>query len=125
MRNVRYNQVAVRRLNERGFEILELKDGDVIVGALHKLLPEQEDSTSRDCGLPMAGRARTRNSSISSNLSPLFLEICTANTSGGPTRCQFVPMSLDVDLIADPSLAVTEVVHGHDRRLALTDPATS
>jgi hypothetical protein len=30
----RYNQVTVRRISENEFEILELKDGDVIVGAL-------------------------------------------------------------------------------------------
>ncbi len=32
--HTRYNQVTVRRLNENQFEILELKDGDVIVGAI-------------------------------------------------------------------------------------------
>jgi hypothetical protein len=32
--HTRYNQVTVRRISENDFEILELKDGDVIVGAL-------------------------------------------------------------------------------------------
>ena len=75
--------------------------------------------------LPMAGCARTRNSSISSsNLTPISRNLYREHVRCS-TRRQLVPMSLDVDLIADPSFAVTEVVHGHDRRLALTDPATS
>ncbi|HEV2388918.1 MAG TPA: hypothetical protein VGS20_16875 [Candidatus Acidoferrales bacterium] len=34
----RFNQVSVRRLSPREMEILEMKDGDVIVGAVYELL---------------------------------------------------------------------------------------
>lgn len=36
--NARFNQVAVRRLSKSEFEVLELKDGDVLVGAVYELL---------------------------------------------------------------------------------------
>ena len=35
----RYNQAAVRPLGKNQLEILELKDGDVIVGAIYEMLP--------------------------------------------------------------------------------------
>lgn len=35
----RYNQVAARRVGKNELEIMELKDGDVIVGAIYELLP--------------------------------------------------------------------------------------
>ena len=35
----RYNQVALRSLGKTQMEVLELKDGDVIVGAIYDLLP--------------------------------------------------------------------------------------
>src|SRR5215468_11977594 len=35
--NPRFNQVAVRRLNEREFEVLEMTDGDVLVSAIYEL----------------------------------------------------------------------------------------
>jgi hypothetical protein len=35
----RYNQVAARRLSKNEMEIMELKDGDVIVGAVYEILP--------------------------------------------------------------------------------------
>src|SRR5271157_4020932 len=34
----RYNQVAARRIGKNELEIMELKDGDVIVGAIYELL---------------------------------------------------------------------------------------
>jgi hypothetical protein len=37
--SARYNQVAARRLSKSQVEIIELKDGDVIVGAIYELLP--------------------------------------------------------------------------------------
>lgn len=36
----RYNQVTLRRLRDNAFELLQLKDGDVIVGATWELLPD-------------------------------------------------------------------------------------
>ncbi|MFT4248116.1 MAG: hypothetical protein QM581_08775 [Pseudomonas sp.] len=36
----RYNQVALKRLRDDTFELLQLKDGDVIVGAVWQLLPD-------------------------------------------------------------------------------------
>jgi hypothetical protein len=35
----RYNKVAVRMLNKNQMEVLELKDDDVVVGAIYDLLP--------------------------------------------------------------------------------------
>ena len=37
--SARYNQVALRSLGKTQMEVLELKDGDVIVGAIYDLLP--------------------------------------------------------------------------------------
>jgi hypothetical protein len=56
--NVRYNQVAVRRLNEREFEVLELKDGDVIVGAIYELLPGGKRFVRRGIAKAPDGRSR-------------------------------------------------------------------
>ena len=56
--NARYNQVAVRRLNEREFEVLELKDGDVIVGALYELLPGGKRFVRRGIAKAPDGRSR-------------------------------------------------------------------
>jgi hypothetical protein len=40
--NPRFTQVAVRRLNKNEFEVLEMKDGDVLVGAVYELFPRWE-----------------------------------------------------------------------------------
>jgi hypothetical protein len=56
--NARYNQVAVRRLNEREFEVLELKDGDVIVGAIYELLPGGRRFVRRGIAKTPDGRSR-------------------------------------------------------------------
>ena len=37
--SARFNQVSVRRLSNTEMEILEMKDGDVIVGAVYELMP--------------------------------------------------------------------------------------
>jgi len=37
--SARYNQLVARRLAKNEFEVLEMKDGDVIVGAIYELLP--------------------------------------------------------------------------------------
>ena len=36
--SVRYDRVAVRRVGKNEFEIIEMKDGDVIVGAVYEML---------------------------------------------------------------------------------------
>lgn len=56
--NARYNQVAVRRLNEREFEVLELKDGDVIVGVVYELLPGGKRFLRRGIANAPDGRSR-------------------------------------------------------------------
>jgi hypothetical protein len=56
--NDRYNQVAVRRLKDREFEVLELKDRDVIVGAVYELLPERKRFLHR--GIAKAPDSRSR-----------------------------------------------------------------
>lgn len=56
--NARYNEVAVRRLNEREFEVLELKDGDVIVSAVYELLSGGRRFVRRGIAKAPDGRSR-------------------------------------------------------------------
>jgi len=45
--NTRFNQVAVKRTGPRDFEILEMKDGDVLVGAYWTFSPDAKSFTRR------------------------------------------------------------------------------
>ena len=56
--NPRFNQVAVRRLNEREFEVLEMRDGDVLVGAVYELLPGGKRFVRRGIAKSPDGRSR-------------------------------------------------------------------
>ncbi len=54
----RYNQVTVRRLNENQLEILELKDGDVIVGAIWMLSADGEHLVRWGIGKSPEGKSK-------------------------------------------------------------------
>ena len=47
LNNVRFNQVAVKRIGSRELEILEMKDGDVLVGAYWIFAPDAKSFVRR------------------------------------------------------------------------------
>lgn len=53
----RYNMVSVRRLSQNQLEILELKDGDVIVGAIWELFPGGKRFVRRGIAKGVDGRS--------------------------------------------------------------------
>jgi hypothetical protein len=55
--NPRFNQVAVRRLSKNEFEVLELKDGDVLVGAVYELFPGGKRFVRRGIAKAADGRS--------------------------------------------------------------------
>lgn len=55
--NSRFNQVTVRRLGDRQMEVLELKDGDVIVGAIWEILPDGKRMVRRGVGKSPDGKS--------------------------------------------------------------------
>ena len=57
-KNPRFNQVAVRRLNDREFEVLEMRDGDVLVSAIYELLPGGRRFVRRGVAKTAEGRSR-------------------------------------------------------------------
>lgn len=54
----RYNQVTVKRLGANDFEILQLKDGDVIVGAYWTFLPDGRTLVRRGVGKSPEGKSK-------------------------------------------------------------------
>jgi hypothetical protein len=58
LENPRFNQVAVRRLNEREFEVLEMKDGDVLVSGIYELVPGGKRFVRRGVAKTPEGRSR-------------------------------------------------------------------
>ena len=55
--SARFNQVSIRRLSDDQMEILELKDGDVIVGAIWEVLPGGKRLVRRGIGKSPEGKS--------------------------------------------------------------------
>lgn len=55
---VRFNQIAVRKLNANEFEILKMKDGDVIVGEFWTFSPNGKELVRRGVGKSPEGRSK-------------------------------------------------------------------
>ena len=53
----RYNKVAVRMLGKNEMEVLELKDADVVVGAIYELLPGGKRFVRRGIGKGVDGNS--------------------------------------------------------------------
>ena len=54
----RYNQISVKRLGPDNLEILEMKDGDVIVGSFWTFSPDGKSFVRRGVGKNPAGKSK-------------------------------------------------------------------
>ncbi|KRB41304.1 MAG: hypothetical protein V4514_17325 [Pseudomonadota bacterium] len=54
----RFNQIAVRKLNANEYEILKMKDGDVIVGEFWTFSPDGKTLVRRGVGKSPEGRSK-------------------------------------------------------------------
>ena len=54
----RYNQISVKKLSADDFQILEMKDGDVIVGSFWTFSPDGKSFVRRGVGKDPAGKSK-------------------------------------------------------------------
>lgn len=58
LNNARFNQVSIKRLGPNELQLLELKDGDVIVGSFWTFLPDGKTVVRRGVGKSPEGKSK-------------------------------------------------------------------
>ena len=58
LNNARFNQVSIKRLSPNELQLLELKDGDVIVGSFWTFLPDGKTVVRRGVGKSPEGKSK-------------------------------------------------------------------